>query len=111
VNALTRLGLDAQARNPWYFPSVGEYTTLLEQHGFRVRSAELFPRPVMLADGVQGMKNWLDTFSDVFFQGLSPEAKDEVYSQIEDQLRPQLFHLGEWRADYVRIRVLAEFPE
>jgi trans-aconitate methyltransferase len=111
VNALTRLGIDAQARNPWYFPSVGEYTTLLEQHGFRVRSAELFPRPVELADGVQGMKNWLDTFADVFFQGLTPETKDEVYSQIEDQLRPQLFHQGEWRADYVRIRVLAELPE
>jgi hypothetical protein len=76
-----------------------------------VRSAELFPRPVVLADGELGMRNWLDTFADLFFQGLAPEVKDQVYSQIEDQLRSKLFHQGEWRADYVRIRVLAELSE
>jgi trans-aconitate methyltransferase len=111
VDALTSLGIDAQARNPWYYPSIGEYTTLLEQRGFRVRSAELFPRPVVLADGEQGMKHWLDTFADVFFQGLAPEAKDEMYSLIEHQLRPKLFHQGAWQADYVRIRILAELHE
>lgn len=32
-------GIDAATRNPWYYPSIGEYASLLEAHGFRVRMA------------------------------------------------------------------------
>ena len=33
---------DRDVSNPWYFPSIGEYTGLLERHGFETRSAVLF---------------------------------------------------------------------
>lgn len=31
------LGPDAQEQSPWYYPSIGEYAPLLEQHGLEVR--------------------------------------------------------------------------
>src|SRR3954452_11292619 len=34
-----------RVRNPWYFPSVGEYASLLEQTGFEVTQMHLFDRP------------------------------------------------------------------
>ena len=42
VNALEQVmerntGIRASERNPWYFPSIGEYSHILEQSGFMVR--------------------------------------------------------------------------
>ncbi|MNI31843.1 hypothetical protein D3C73_857370 [compost metagenome] len=61
----------------------------------------------MLVGGEQGLRNWLDTFADFFFEGLAVEEKDQAYRDIEKLLRPKLFEQGEWVADYVRIRILA----
>jgi len=36
--------------NPWYFPSIGEYSSLLEKVGFEVVFAQLFDRPTPLGD-------------------------------------------------------------
>lgn len=105
------LGRDAQAVDPWYFPSIGEYTTLLEQQGFRVRAAEHFPRPVTLTDGERGMRHWLDAFADFYFADMTTEVKERAYAEIEERLRPKLYRDGSWIADYVRIRFLAELPE
>ena len=38
-------------KKPWYFPSMGDYTTKLENVGFRVTSAIHFDRPTLLQDG------------------------------------------------------------
>lgn len=37
--------------NPWYYPSIGEYASLLERHGLAVRYATLFDRPTALEEG------------------------------------------------------------
>ena len=50
--------MDADTRNPWYFPSLGQYTTLLESHGFRVHIAHHFDRPTKLPEGKDGVKYW-----------------------------------------------------
>ena len=39
---------------PWFFPSVGEYATVLESVGFEVREAALFDRPTE----VEGKTDW-----------------------------------------------------
>jgi trans-aconitate methyltransferase len=39
---------------PWFFPSVGEYATVLESAGLEVRMAELFDRPTE----VEGENGW-----------------------------------------------------
>ncbi|MBO3463936.1 methyltransferase domain-containing protein [Aetokthonos hydrillicola Thurmond2011] len=92
---------------PWYFPSIGEYTSCLEKHGFEVIYAALLDRPTPLSDGDAGMANWLEMFANRFFLGLSAEQKTNVIHAVEDRLKPMLYQDGTWIADYRRIRVVA----
>ncbi|MFC7394302.1 class I SAM-dependent methyltransferase [Scopulibacillus cellulosilyticus] len=107
-SVLSDYGVSASERNPWYYPSIGEYSTLLEKQGFRVTYAVHFDRPTLLNDGSKGLDNWLDMFSDDFFYGFSAACKKEIYEKINKELKPALFNNGNWYADYKRIRVIAE---
>ncbi|WP_028551191.1 class I SAM-dependent methyltransferase [Paenibacillus sp. UNC451MF] len=100
-------GIDAEERNPWYFPTIGEYSALLEQHGFEVRYMELFDRPTELVDGEEGMNHWLHTFAGMFFVGLTEEQKREAYTQCCSILRNDLYNGKFWTADYRRLRFAA----
>jgi len=95
------------ASNPWYFPSIGEYTGLLERHGFETRSALLFDRPTRLDGGDSGLALWLEMFGDSFFAGISADERERIVAAVVDRLRHTLFRDGNWYADYVRLRVLA----
>ncbi|ERN41815.1 trans-aconitate methyltransferase [Rubidibacter lacunae KORDI 51-2] len=86
--------------NPWYFPSVGEYASLLEARGFEVELAMLFERPTTLADGEAGLRHWLQMFGGAI-------ATDETADAIAERLRTQLWRKGAWIADYRRLRVVA----
>ena len=90
----------------WYFPSIGEYTTLLENQGFRVVRAEHFDRPTPLK-GENGLKDWLLMFTDNFFAGITASEKVDILEDIETALKPTHFVNGQWVADYKRIRVMA----
>lgn len=107
-SALESIGIhQTQVENPWYYPSIGEYTTLLEQQGFDAIYAILFPRPTPLAEGEAGIANWIKMFAGSFFAGLSPEQQIEIISVIEEYLKPTLYQQGTWTADYRRIRIVA----
>ncbi len=93
--------------NPWYYPSVGEYATLLERHGLAVRHAVLFDRPTPLEEGERGLRLWLEMFAGDLLDTLSPETREQAIASVERQLRPSRFRDGSWLADYARIRVLA----
>ncbi|BCJ86317.1 methyltransferase domain-containing protein [Effusibacillus dendaii] len=99
-------GINADERNPWYFPSVGEYGSLLEAQGFRVIYAVHFDRPTVLQDD-EGMMDWLNMFADDFLQGFTERERTEAQKQIVARLRPILYQAGKWMADYKRIRVMA----
>lgn len=90
---------------PWYFPSIGEYTTLMEKAGFRVVYAEHIDRPTRL-EGPNGLINFLVMFADVFFNGVSDGDKKTVLQKVEKELKNDLFHDDHWIADYKRIRVM-----
>ncbi|GAA4836586.1 class I SAM-dependent methyltransferase [Paenibacillus vulneris] len=107
AEVLGALGIDAEERNPWYFPTIGEYSFLLEQQGFEVRSMELFDRPTELPDGELGMEHWLRTFAGMFFSGLTEDEKQEAYRQCCALLRAELFNGQYWTADYRRLRFAA----
>ena len=92
--------------NPWYFPSIGEYSSLLEQQGFKVSYAVLFARPTKL-DGENGLGNWLEMFAGERFSGLANSTKVSLINQIESELRTSLYRDGHWWADYQRIRIIA----
>ncbi|NMG08535.1 class I SAM-dependent methyltransferase [Brasilonema sp. UFV-L1] len=110
-NALEKSGYPADvALNPWYFPSIGEYGSLLEKHGFELTYATLFERLTPLEDGEQGMQNWIKMFANSFFNGLPTTVQISTLADIENQLRPTLYKNDTWFADYKRIRVIAIKP-
>ncbi|MEH2180908.1 class I SAM-dependent methyltransferase [Nostoc sp.] len=107
-SALESIGIpQAQVENPWYYPSIGEYSSLLEHQGFDVIYAILFPRPTPLAEGEAGIANWIKMFASPFLAGLSPEQQIQIIPVIEEYLKPTLYQQGTWTADYRRIRIVA----
>lgn len=108
INAIvSALRTEADARgiqidNPWFYPSIAEYATMLERHGIDVRTAMLFDRPTPLGEGELGMRNWLLQFRHNLVAN-DPEFLDAVV----ERLRPILWDGEKWTADYVRIRLLA----
>ena len=91
---------------PWYFPTVGEYASRLETHGFEVQYARLFDRPTEL-DGEDGLATWLEGFGDSLLADLSAADQQAVIEGVEDRLREGYFAGGSWTADYRRLRVVA----
>ncbi len=94
-------------RNPWYFPTVGEYATLLEQHGLSVIYALHFSRPTPLEGGARGLRRWLEMFAFDFLQDLPGGKRREVFQRVEKTLRPRMYRDRQWVADYRRLRVMA----
>lgn len=92
--------------SPWYYPSIGEYSSLMEEVGFRVTFAQHYDRPTPL-EGPNGLKNWIKMFALSFFRGLDEEEQEEIIKRIEHQLKPKLFQDNQWIVDYKRIRVIA----
>lgn len=105
---LADMGYDtADTWNPWYFPSVADYATLVEQRGLEVVSAMLFDRPTPLADGEAGLANWLRMFGHSILSRIPVAEQSQVIAQVEEQLRPIHFQDGTWIADYRRLRIMA----
>jgi trans-aconitate methyltransferase len=105
---LVELGAARQGEiNPWYYPSVSEYATLLKKNGFEVRFITLFDRPSPLEDGDAGMRNWIAMFGSDYCAKLSPEDCELFFGRVEELLRPELFHEGKWWADHRRLRLVA----
>jgi trans-aconitate methyltransferase len=100
--------------SPWYFPSIAEYSSLLEAHGIEVESAILYDRPTILQDGDRGMKHWLGMFGDVLFRDVvaASKKKEAMIEAVVDQLRQStdLYDRNkrEWTADYRRIRIVGK---
>jgi trans-aconitate methyltransferase len=105
--AWQKLNLPA-SHNPWYYPSISEYSTLLEKHGLEVTYANLFERPTALEDGARGLHNWLEMFGGVFLDTLAPEQREAAMAAIEREARATLFHDDHWVMDYRRLRVVAQ---
>jgi trans-aconitate methyltransferase len=95
-----------EVHHPWFFPSIGEYATLLEKYGLNVSYAALFDRPTRL-EGEDGMRNWIRMFCESMFKELPVELQGEAFERIEAQLRSKLFIEGSWFADYRRLRIVA----
>ena len=101
----TARGYDVES--PWYFPSVGEYASKLESHGFETRYATLFDRPTELDDGTGGLANWLGMFGGSLLSAIPDDERSTVIAAVEDRLREDQFQDGKWIADYRRLRFLA----
>ena len=88
----------------FYFPTIGEYTPLLEKCGFITEYATLFDRPTEQKTS-EGLTDWIKMFVKTPFEGMDSALADEIINEANDILRPALFHDGRWYIDYVRIRI------
>jgi hypothetical protein len=99
-----------RVRNPWYFPSIGEYASLLERAGFEVAFMHLFDRPTPLDDCPNGIADWLRMFGGNFLAPVPPEHQDRFRERVNALTRPALCQDGRWVADYRRLRFVAIKP-
>jgi trans-aconitate methyltransferase len=105
IEALDRRGIDGQAANPWYFPTVEDYSARLIKGGFNINYIALIPRPTPLPGDVTA---WLETFAQNFSATLPPVERPAYLSEVQESLRPKLCGAdGKWTADYVRLRFAA----
>jgi trans-aconitate methyltransferase len=103
-----QLSLPEPIPDPWYYPSVGEYSSLLEKHKLEVAYAVLFDRPTPLEDGERGLRNWLTMFGGIFLDQLPDGQREATLTAIEQQARPALHRDGRWVMDYRRLRIVAK---
>ena len=90
--------------NPWYFPTVEEYTALLEAQGFEIRYIERIIRPTPIDD----IANWLAVFTNGVTEHLTLEQKEQFRHEVREILKDKIYRDDEgWVADYVRLRVEA----
>jgi trans-aconitate methyltransferase len=92
------------AENPWFFPSVAEYSSLLERHGLETRQAALFDRLTPLEGSMQ---EWFEMFGGPLLASVPKERRQSVLDAMAEVLKPTLFREGQWWADYRRLRVVA----
>ncbi|WP_427050742.1 class I SAM-dependent methyltransferase [Paenibacillus sp. TC-CSREp1] len=97
-------GYTWETRNPWFHPSVGEFSSLLEQHGFRVLYIQHIDtrRPLH-----QGVRNWISSFAKYLFYDITAEEQESIMEVVEKKVEPLLFHEGHWSLDISRLRVIA----
>jgi trans-aconitate methyltransferase len=100
-----RLGLRLDGPH-WYFPSLGEYASLLETAGLEVKSAALFDRATPL-EGEDGLRGWVRMFGGSVLEAVPAGRREEFLSAVEDAARLDLCCDGGWCADYRRLRVVA----
>jgi len=93
--------------SPWFYPSAGEYASLLERRGLEVTYALLFDRPTPLEDGERGLRTWLEMCGGSIAGKLPVEERERLVKEIERQARGKLFRDGQWVMDYRRLRIVA----
>jgi trans-aconitate methyltransferase len=105
--ALAQLGIPTGGANPWYYPSISEYASLLESHGLEVREAVLFERPTKLEDGERGLTNWITMFGESFLRRVPDTKRNDFLHTAENAARAVLWKSDHWELDYRRLRIAA----
>jgi SAM-dependent methyltransferase len=108
VASLARRRIDGERLNPWYFPTVKDYSARLVRGGFAIRHIALIPRPTPLPTEING---WLETFAQAFIAPVEAGERARFIDEVRESLRPELCSAdGKWFADYVRLRFAADQP-
>ena len=90
----------------FYFPTIGEYSNILERNGFLVEFANLFSRPTQM-NSKNGVVDWINMFVTKPFEGITETLQNEIKYSAQEALKDELFIDGKWYIDYVRIRIRA----
>jgi len=108
-HVLRSRGYDPAELDPWYFPSVDDYTSLLKSVGFDVQHISLNPRITPLAGP---LVDWLRLFCRPYFmRDLPDEEAEEIMSTVQDMCAVDCRDSqGRWTMMYTRLRVAATLP-
>ncbi|MEW6128865.1 MAG: methyltransferase domain-containing protein [Acidobacteriota bacterium] len=98
--------VNVEVNHDWYFPSIGEYAMLLENHDFNVTYALWFERQTPL-EGEDGLRNWINMFCGKMLDALPENLLDDALAKIEARVKPKNFIDGVWFVDYRRLRIVA----
>jgi trans-aconitate methyltransferase len=102
---LRKHGIDPWIVDPWYNPSLEEYSRLLKQFAFTVEYIQLIPRLTQLPGDIL---DWLAIFAQPFMNSLEVSERDNFLREIRNAVEPTLRKSdGTWFADYVRLRFKA----
>ena len=85
-------------RYPWFYPSIAEYSAILESVGLEPVQAILFDRPTRV-EGVDGLDDWLR----MYLPGLDASIRKSAV----ERLKPEMYSNGGWTLDYRRLRIHA----
>ncbi|EIW73104.1 hypothetical protein TREMEDRAFT_26852 [Tremella mesenterica DSM 1558] len=123
---LRNKNIDPVPLDPWYFPTVQQYTDLISQTCLKPTQIALHPRPTALNTDIIG---WLETFvRNTFFISLSESEAVKLMEEIQEDCRVDCYwsssspgigiksdqEKGEkkegWEIMYVRLRGLLVKP-
>jgi SAM-dependent methyltransferase len=97
--------LDETMAHPWLFPTVEEYSNLLESCGFRVDRIITFARPTVLP---LDLREWLEITFELYFNQLDPAKRQDALDLVVNALEPVMCDShGNWLPDFVRLRFSA----
>lgn len=109
IEALFRALREFGCENPthsWFFPSIGEYSAMLERHRLEPVSMLLFDRPTKL-EGDNPIVDWFTIFGEAIQADVDEGCFAEAVQMAQVELEPVLKRDGVWYADYRRLRVVA----
>ncbi|KAG8985159.1 hypothetical protein FRB90_004901 [Tulasnella sp. 427] len=109
-SVLRKRGYDPKKLDPWYFPSVQDYQSLLESEGFEVQHISLTPRITPLPGD---LVDWQQTFCrESCFAEMSDQEAAEAMSEVQDLCAVDCRDAsGSWAIMYVRLRFVAILSE
>ncbi|KAK6351907.1 hypothetical protein TWF718_005051 [Orbilia javanica] len=101
-----------QEVNPWFFPSVGHMSELLQEAGFEIEMIESEYRPTELSvedgDMEGGVKAWIQMFGQRFLDLVPEDQRGDVAAEARDLLEGVARREdGRWVVGYVRLRWVA----
>ena len=93
-------------RHRWFFPSIGEYASMLERHRLEPVSMQLFDRPTKL-EGENPIVDWFTIFGEAIQADVDEDCFSQAVRMAQEDLKPALKRADGWYADYRRLRVVA----
>ncbi|KAJ7695725.1 S-adenosyl-L-methionine-dependent methyltransferase [Mycena rosella] len=96
-------GHDPAPLDPWFFPSVEDYSKLLIAASFKTLQISLTPRNTPLEDGLRG---WLEVFArKAFLKDFSDKEATEIINEVVEMCRIDCQDTsGNWAMMYSRLR-------
>lgn len=101
--ALDRRGIDPKPLDPWFFPSVREYSIVVATTGLKVDTLGLHFRPTPLPES--GLHGWLTTFAKrSFLSALDEDTAEQVMEEVVQECSIDCRTGDQWDVLYSRLR-------